>query len=629
MQEPGSESPLEHLRRQLYGQEPPGKRREFNSPLKNTKVPEHWEHAPEMTQAPQLSKKKMSATTLFLIGAATFFILAGIATAVVLFLGGRSLSSDNVEILIEGPTTIEGGEEVSLLITLQNDNPLPVTDATLSIDFPEGTYANPSQTEELPYYSEAISTIPAGASVRKTIRATFFGSENQQMSIPITLEYKTESSNAVFVKRKQYDLVLGTPPISISITSLSETAPGQEFEVELAVRSNAAATLENIAVQASYPTGFRATRTSPEPIGDNLFPLGRLRPGEVKEVTINGTLTGQEGDERVFKFAAGSLQAASSTSLAVSYTTENTEIRIAKPFLSLGLQLNREQTPSIVLAAGETVDGILSWTNVLAAPILDATILITLKGDALDKGTVDAEGGFYRSSDSTLVFSKETDSSLARLEPGAKGSATFRFLPKTGTAISSLRNPVIDLEVSVSGRRIGEGNVPETITSTVTRSVKVETDLTLTSDIVRTVGPFTNTGPWPAKVDTESTYTVRFRADNTVNSTARTAAVMRLPSYVRYTGTISQGSAITYNETTRDVTWTIGDLGAGASREAAFQIAFLPSLSQKGTSPVLVSEQTLVGLDRFTQTEVKDTAPSLSTQAKNDPAYTINHSNVQ
>ncbi len=621
-----SESPLESLRKRLYGSGALTDRRERQAPSAKPQAPEHWQQAPQLPERP---KRHISGSTLFLISAVAFFAIAGIATAVVLFLGGRSVSSENLEILIEGPTSVEGGDAVSLLVTIQNDNPVAVSGAVLSVDFPEGTYASASQTDPLRHLSEEVGDIPAGASVRKTIRASFFGSEGQKILVPMTVEYTTSDSNATFVKNKQYELVIGTAPVSLSVSTLSEVPSGQPFTLYVAVRSNAATPLENVAVRAEYPFGFRQTAAAPEPVAGSLFALGRLSPGEEKEIRIAGTLSGLNGEERNFRFTAGALGTIEPPALSVSYTEENAEVAIARPFLDVGLSINQSEEPAVVIPSGSTAQASLSWENMIPSNILDASISVLLSGPALNTSSVEANGGFYRSSSRTVVFSKETMGTLAELAPGAKGAGTFTFSTQTGSALTSLRNPAITLEVSVSGRRVGAGNVAETITSTINRTVKVSTDLTLESRAVRTIGEFSNTGPWPPKVDTESTYTILLMARNTVNSVANATTRMTLPPYVRFTGKISAGSGITYSDTSRQVTWTPGDMAAGTSREAAFQVALLPSVTQKGTSPVLVSEQTITGFDRFAQQNVTSTHSVLNTQITTDPAYGLNKGAVE
>lgn len=620
-----SESPLESMRKRLYSSEKTPPLVSSRVAEKPVQAPERWQHdepvLPNAGQQPP--RQRMSGAALFLISAGAFFVIAGIAAGVVLFLGGRSVSADNVEIIVEGPTTIEGGETVSLLVTIKNNNPVAISDGVLNIDFPEGAYTSPDQSEPLLFKSEEIGTIEPGASVPRTIRVSFFGSERQKLVVPFTLEYKATGSSAVFVKNRDYEMVLGTSPVSISVSTLKEVSSGQSFTTTLTVRSNAATALENVGVRIDnpFPFGYSIASTTPAAISGNVFPLGRLEPGEEKNIRITGKITGVDGEERVFHFTAGALGGSDEGAFAVSYTTQTAELTIAKPFLAVGLSLNRLEEPEVIVASESEVRGALTWANTLAVPITDGTLTVALSGSGLDPLTVDTEGGFFRSSDKTILFSKESSAGLRQLEPGDTGSGSFVFSTKSGPALWALRNPTMTVSVSVSGRRIGEGKVPEIVSSTITRLVKVATGLSIKSSVVRTAGPFTNTGPWPPVADQETTYTVLLSAGNTVNSAANVSARMKLPTYVRFMNVVSSGSTIVYNETTREVTWTVGDMVAGSQSDAAFQIALLPSTSQKGKSPVLVSEQAIAGFDRFVKQEVAGAAPALSTQTPSDPAY--------
>ena len=615
-----NESPLDSLQKKLYaGGALQGPQESTFSSMRTT-APEHWKAPPP--QAPQ--KPKMSGAVIFLGVAAAFFIIAGGITAFVLFMGGRSVSSDHVDISIEGPTTVAGGEGVPLLITIKNANPVAVTNASITLQYPDGTTEADDTATSLAHYTESLGDIAAGGSVRTTARAAFFGTENQKVTIPITVEYRTGNSNAVFVKKTQYEFVISTSPVGVTVTTLSEVASGQSLTLSVLVRSNASASLENVAVRAEYPFGFSAKSSSPEPVSGLLFSLGTLAPGEEREIRVTGTLLGQDGENRVFRFTAGALRSALSKEFGISYTAHEMSVTIAKPFFTVALGLNRDDAPTVVVREGEPIVGLLTWTNALATPILDGAILVALSGDALDASNVEVTNGFYRSLDKTIRFDRETVASLAQVKPGDTGNGSFTLVSKTGNAGSALRNPSMTLAISVSGRRVGENNVPETVSSTLIRTIKIQSTLSLAMRAVRSLGDFENTGPWPPEADKETTYTVMLSAHNTVNSVANTVAKMTLPSYVRFTGLMNPTGAIAFNEATREVTWTLGDIAAGASKEASFQVALLPSVSQKGTSPTLVSEATISGVDRFVQKQVSATASRVTSDPTGDPAYQTN-----
>jgi hypothetical protein len=172
----------------------------------------------------------------------------------------------------------------------------------------------------------------------------------------------------------------------------------------------------------------------------------------------------------------------------------------------------------------------------------------------------------------------------------------------------NVTNPTIMLAVSIAGQHVGgSDSSPESLTSTLTRTIKVGTTIVLSSVISHAPS---GAGPVPPTAGIQTTYTVALTARNTVNSVGAAKVTMQLPSYVTYTNAADAG--VTYDTNSRTVTWTVGDLSPNASASAKFQISFLPSSSQTGISPVLVGQETFTGVDRFTSSAVSALAPELT-----------------
>ena len=619
---PDDTSTLERLRQKLYAPQAPESFPEptlSRTPALPVPIEEGW-----TPPAPQVFKKKprISWAAIFLGVAAVFFILAVAGAAYFLVFGGRSVSTDRITILADGPTSISSGDEVTILISIENRNPVTVMSTTLTAEFPGTTRSPDDEEQPFTHYEDTVGDILAGESGTRSVRARIFGSEGERILVPIRFEYRIEGSNAVFVKEAEYEVQITSSPISVRAEAVSEAAVGQPLTFAVTVKSNAKEPIENVAVFAQYPFGFTARR------GEGpVFPVGTLAPGEERTITVTGTLTGENNDERVFRFTGGIRRGEETSVLAVSYSTALASVTLAKPFLSANLSFNRDSSSTPVIEAGAGVQGIVSWVNTLATPVLDGQVSVKLSGTALDSSSVSAYGGFYRSSDGTIVYSRETDTSLGNLAPGATGNGTFNFRTKSAATLASMKNPTIVATVSVAGRRVGESNVPESIASSVTRTIKVGTDLALAAKALYSSGAFKNTGPWPPVADQETTYTIDLSLTNTVNSVADTVVTGVLPSYVRYVGATSPADgSVSYNAATRTVTWRAGEIANGVgfstgARSAAFQVALLPSASQRGTSPILMSSIKVTGTDRFTQKALSLTRPEITTQITSDPSY--------
>jgi hypothetical protein len=121
---------------------------------------------------------------------------------------------------------------------------------------------------------------------------------------------------------------------------------------------------------------------------------------------------------------------------------------------------------------------------------------------------------------------------------------------------------------------------------------------------------------------------------NGSNDVNNAQVVATLPSYIDWLGVTSPSTErISFDSTSRQITWNIGSVPAGAGfssskREAYFQIGFTPSLTQVGGTQTLLSASALSGLDTFTSTSLADTAQNLTTRIFNDPAFSTGQDNV-
>lgn len=609
---------LESLRRKLYATNAPDA---FPAPA--------LAHAPAPApvsawQAPEApTKKRPPLSVLFLIAAGGFFAIALAAAAYFLVFGTRAISTDHITIAVDPIASIGSGDTATLLIRVKNQNPTAITNTRLSIDFPDSARSPGDARAPMPRFEDTIGDIPAGETRERSVSVALFGGIGETITLPLKLEYRTEGSNAVFVKDASFTTTISSSPVTVSVLGPAQASANQPLTLTVSVRSNAKTALSDVVVRGEYPFGFIPAKAASST--GALVALGTLAPGEEKSFTLAGTLSGEASEERVFRFSAGTEDKAAPGTLALTYASGQAVVGVAKPFLSTRLAIDGDTASVPVIAGGRAVQGTVSWQNTIAAPILDGEIAVKLSGDALDTGSITASGGFYRSGDTTVLFNRDTNPGLASLDPSETGTGTFIFHTKTGAALLALRNPTITATVSVSGRKAGALGA-QALASTITRTIQVGTDLGFATRATRSSGPFTNTGPIPPAPDTESTYTVLLSFTNTVNNVAGATVSATLPSYVRYTGAVSPADgSILYNPATHTVTWNAGDVPAGTSasapKQAAFQVAFLPSTSQRGTSPILMNAASYSGTDRFTKKVLSGTAPAVTIQITGDTGY--------
>lgn len=342
---------------------------------------------------------------------------------------------------------------------------------------------------------------------------------------------------------------------------------------------------------------------------------------------LTGILTGQDNEQRVFHFIVGTAKSASNQTVAVSYMSQDASVTIAAPFITTTLSLNGDTKPNIVVMPGSHQSVTVSYANTLSTSVTNATIGIALSGAAVDYNSIQTTSGFYQSSDHTIVFSKDTDPSLAQLAPGASGIGSFSFslLPANAAA----KAQTIIFTISVSGTRVGQSNVPEDISSSATKTVKIATVVALSTQPLHSSGPFGNGGPIPPLTDQPTTYTIQWNARNSGSTIADGIVSTTLPSYVSYTNKTTGTGTFSYDSASRTVTWNIGSIAQGGNAQGAFQVSLVPSTSQIGTAPALTSMVSFSGYDRFAGVQVNASVDPSTTETKGDPGYSPTNATVQ
>ena len=575
---------------------------------------------------PHQGERHVRLAGVFFVVATIFFLVALSVAGYFFYFGGNVVSVDKVSVEIQGPTTIAGGDTVPLSLTITNRNPTAIENATIEIDFPNGTRDAANMLKTYPHYIENLGTLPSGASVTRSVKAVLFGGAGQALELPVSFSYGAAGSNAIFVKKSSYAVTVSTTPLSVSIDTLTETVSNKPLTLTLTVRNNATVALNNVVLAGAFPFGFSPT-TSSVPLNNSSFLLGTLAPGASKVITLTGVLTGQNKEQRVFHFTVGTASTSNNQTLAVTYMTQDATVVIAAPFIDTALSVNGDPSGNTVMTPGSYQNVTVSYTNTLATTVGNAVVVITLSGNGIDYNSVQTTSGFYNSSNHTIVFSKDTDPALAVLAPGASGIGALTFSTLSAGALPP--TPTVSFSMSVSGTRVGQTNVPEEVSSTATKTFKVMTVVTLVNSSLHSSGPISNSGPIPPRANKETTYTILWNVQNSGSAVAGGTVSATLPIYVSYTNKTAGAGSFSYDEKSRRVTWTVGDLAQGGSAQGAFQVSLMPSTTQKGSAPLLTSGATFSGHDRFAGVTVSATADPATTETAGDPGYSPTNATVQ
>jgi hypothetical protein len=626
-------SGVDKLKDKLYSRKERPSIEDVRTPLETHEadIPKSWKseetEAAPVSLAPQ-TKKVMSFSTKFLLGSMLFFVAAVAVASLVFFGGGNLISPQNIDLEVVAPSLIDGGKAATFEVIARNRNQSELQLVDMIIDYPDGTRSANDATVPLTHERQTIGTIATGQQIKRTISGIFYGQEGSTQTIHVTLEYNVAGSNAVFQKETDATFTIGSSPVSVSIDAPSEAIAGDSFTMNVTVHSNAASSINNVVLQGQYPFGFSVVGATPSAdAGGTLWRLGTLQPGASQTIKLTGTIQGQDSDERVFRFVVGSNSDQTDTTVKVPFLTVPQTLTVHKPFVSGTISVNGQSGSSVSVTPGNILQGTVHWQNNLSDSLNDVQLVLTFSGPALDKNSVSASNGFYQSSNSSIIWSKDGDQSLASVPPGGSGDYQFNFasLP-AGAGNVLVTNPTINLNLSVQGTRQGGTSVPESIGSAASLSVSLASAASVSAQAFHFSGPFTNIGPMPPKAETATTYSIVWTVKNASNALGNATVSATLPPYVQFLSALP-GSGITYDAASRTVKWPIGELKAGvgytlSSLQAAFQVTLTPSTSQVGQVPQLTSAATLSGQDRFAQVNVNAQSAVPTTKISGEGGFT-------
>ncbi len=576
--------------------------------------------------------KKSRLIRIMLEGAAVFFLLSIAFAAFVLFKGVNVISPNKIELNIVAPASIPSGQAASLDISLTNQNSSSLQLVDVILNYPQGTRSADDQSQELTQDRVSFDSIAPGQTVEGASRAIFFGEDGTTEKINIEIDYRVFGSNTVFTKNSEYDVAIGTAALSLTLDSDSQVTSGQNINMTLTAKSNSSSVVKDVLLQAAFPFGFTLSSSTPSvlPQNNNTWDLGDIEPGGERTVKISGVVTGEQDEVRFFRFTLGLGSSDNQNSLQTLVASAENQLVVQKPFIGTDVVLNGQSSDGYIMTMGGQINGTINWQNNLDVPVSNLQILTTVKGDVLDPNSFSAaDGGIVRSDAGTFSWSQFEEDALANVTPGQNGALNFSLstLPISSSALSNVRNPSVSININIKGRIISDANLPEDINSAFSKNIPVNTYATVDAQVVHSIGPFTNTGALPPKVNQPTEYTIIWTASNMFNDLDNAKVTATLPNFVTWTGVTSPAAEqISFDPTSRQITWNLGTLlatGGSASglRQVDFQIAFTPSNNQAGQNPLLMNDAVLSGTDSFTNQNLSFTSGDTSLSMPTDPAF--------
>ncbi len=557
---------------------------------------------------------------IILFGSLFIFALVALVSGAVLYMGGNQISGENIDVIIDGPNSIRGGDTVDLQIAVTNNNAVSIDSAVLIINYPEGVRGvgeEPSSTYEK---RVTIGEITSEETRNIPLELLVYGEQGDIKEIEATVEYRLAGSNSLFRKDSEplrFEIV--SSPLQINLTAVEKVASGQTVNVEIEVISNVEYDLENLLITAVYPEGFQFSSAQPSPdFNQNVWQIDRLQPEESATITVAGTIQGLTREAMRLRVNAGPARQDNQFILDTPLNEAYTEFVIEQPFISVNMSVDGDADGSVVLAAREDADVEVLIQNTLSESVYDVVIEVIPGGTALGRNSISSNQGFYDSNSGVLRFDSTTSNDLSQLLPGATRRVDFTISPTT-----SVGTTAFDVVVNAYARRVAESNAQEQLIGTTKLEARYSSNVGITNSVERMSGPV------PPVVGESTRYLVSLTAEAGSNNVTNAEVTASLPSYVTWLDEQTAGGNLSYNPTNKTLTWQAGNINSGQQKKLTFAVEIVPSSSQQSTVPTLVTSQSIQATDRFTGTQLRANAAKVTTELPSDSGFDEGNGRVQ
>lgn len=539
---------------------------------------------------------------------------------------GFSFDKTKVALNIYGNNRIVSGEEINYVVAIKNNTNVTLKNAVLDFVYPQQSVPGDSQGLKQ-QGSNLVSTknledIAAGQQVQLEFKTRVMGDKDSQQNFSAKLTYHPSNINSNFVNEAQFSSTIISVPLVLNFDLPEKIVSGQEINFTLKYLNTSNVTFSDFEIRLDFPAGFTFENSYPSPAKDNnVWSLVEISSQEEGQIMIRGTLNGEEGESKVFTAKIGT--GTDENFVAYSQALASPQISISPLYVEQTLNNNEKLTADL----SQTLEYKIKYRNTTSVTIGPVVISLKIDSQAVDWGTVKASTGFFSSVDNTITWNASSLPDLNSLAGNKESEISFSLQLKNKLPVSTFSDENFTI---VTTAQIDSPNVPIALVGTQLKGtnqmmVKVNTRLSLNVKGYYNDNLMSNSGPIPPRVGQRTTYTIYLQLLNVSNDLGDVSVEASLPSYIQWVGQIyPTDEDIRYDSATGKIAWHINRLPAATGilspvKQAAFQVAFIPSISQVARFADIVQDAKASGTDLFTNNPITTPEKTLTTAMPDDP----------
>ena len=527
-------------------------------------------------------------------------------------------SKEILKLEIIGPEKASVLEEVEYTVKYKNNGNITLEEPSLIFEFPEYTLAPLSDDEEdqgekirrVEIGAEELGDIYPGEEKTLKFKGRLFGKEGSTKEAKAKMNFRPKNIKAGYNVDTTFTTVIDSVPLTFDFDLASKVESGREFNFSLNYFSNLNYPLTNLGVLVEYPSGFEFISSSPDSLGKDEWEIPLLNKADGGRIEIQGRLSGEFREQKVFTAKIGSWQG--DEFIPLKEITRGVEL--AEPNLFIIQRINGSD--NYIAKPGEMLHYEIYFRNISSEPFSDLFLVLRLDGRAFNFGTIKTDSGQFSSGDNSIVWDWRDVPKLRFLGQGEEGKVEF-WINLEDWEISSPqeKNSLVKNSILIS-------EVKEEFETKIGSRLVVSQQANYADEV------FGNSGSNPPKAGERTTYTITWQAKNYYNDVKNAKVKAMLPLGVELTGKIfpeSEASKFSFDSVSREIIWNIGngqlfEAGAGVIGlipNISFQVAITPLSDQRGKTVPLIHQARIMGEDQWTETISEGTSPSIQVNISN------------
>lgn len=528
-------------------------------------------------------------------------------------------SKEILKVEILGPERTTAFSEVEYTVKFKNNGNLRLEEPDLIFEFPEHALLEEGVMRREKIGPDELGDIYPGEEKTFKFKARLFGKENETQTAKVYINYRPKNLNTRYESTSALTTIIDSLPLTFDFDIPSKLEADRNFKFSLNYFSSLEYPLTDLGIKIEYPSNFEFQKSEPQAMGKTEWEIPLLNKAEGGRIEVNGELSGEIKEQKIFKAVLGVWQ--DGEFIILKEITRGVEI--TKPHILVLQEINNSR--EYVASPGELLHYEIFFRNIGEDPFVDLFLVARLDGKAFDLDSIKVSEGQVSKEDGSIVWDGRDISSLRFLDQGDEGKLEFWVNVKREWAVNSsqgravLRNTVLVSKVKEEFE------------------TKINTKLSISQKVYFQDEVFGNLGPVPPEVGKETTYTVIWQAKNYYNDVKNTKVKAILPSNVRLlTGEVfpkEEGENFTFDVMSREIVWSLGngdplEAGTGVLNTApsiAFQVSLKPNSNQRGKTAQLIGQARISGEDQWTEGTVFAASSGVDSDLPHDS--TVSYSN--